>query len=152
MKKVKEFIKDKKKIVIPCLVILILVLVAVIIGIVIAKATPKSNEKELNKTLEKIGRDFYENYWYDSLREEEKEVLERLSITGFHVNLDNLGRYNNKLNEETIKSFVNSETEEACNPEKTKIIIYPNAPYSKTDYTIETVLDCGFNEEEKDTK
>lgn len=149
LNKMKELIKNNKKVIVPSLLIVVILAVVIGVGVVIAKA-PKSNEKELNAMLQEMAKDFYENYWYDSVKEKEKhEVMERLSITGLSIDLDNLGRYNAKINEEKIKEFVNAKTKEECNKSKTKIKIYPNAPYGKYDYTIETELDCGFNAEEK---
>lgn len=151
MKKAKEFIKNNKKVcILSAIAAVLLVILIVIICTTAGANSNKSKEKELTKTLKEIGQDFYENYWYDGLREEERlEVLERLSITGFHVDLDNLGRYNSKINEEKIKEFHNPKTGEECDLKNTKIVIYPNSPYGKQDYTLETVLSCGF-EDKKD--
>ena len=73
--------------------------------------------------------------------------LKKYEELGIKVNLDNLSRYNNKENEELVKTFVNNKNNEACNLQDTKVIIYPKSPYNKTDYTIEVQLVCGFEQE-----
>lgn len=143
MKKIKELLKNKR------LLIIIGVILIVIVIVLILLFTSKNEEKNLEGLLEEMGRDFYENYYYDqtgTTDEEKAEFLSRYATIGIKINLDNLGRYNSEANEEKIAEFVNPDTNESCDKENTRVIIYPKENYGKTDYDIEVELICGFEE------
>lgn len=117
------------------------------------KVLSKDNAKNnLEDTLISMGRDFYENYYYDKTGkndDERKDFLKKFEKQGIKINLDNLGRYDSSTNKEKLKEFVNPTTEESCNYQNTKAIIYPKGNFGKTDYDIEVILDCGFDTEEE---
>lgn len=148
IEKAKPFFKQNQKLVLICGGVLAVAVLALGITLTISKKTgAKDNREELTELLKEMGKDFYEDYLYDSLTENDKQnFLERISVTGLKLDLDNLGRYDGKRNVENIKKFVNSKTGEECNNTNTYITIYANAPYEKKDYNIEVTLDCGFED------
>ena len=106
-----------------------------------------NNQADLKKELESVGRNFYENFYYDKAEDEGKskaEFLAQFKEVGIKVDLENLMRASENK-DEIKKKFVNSKTKEECNQTNTKVTIKPKDPYGKTDYTIEVTLDCGFN-------
>lgn len=128
------------------------IVVFLIIVLAILFIKPKSNQKELEKSLTEMGREFYENFYYGQIgssADERTSLLSKFTTVGIKVDLDNLGRYNNGEFKDKISEFVNKKTKEKCSKTNTKVIVYPKSPYGKTDYTIETELDCGFKTEKK---
>ena len=96
-----------------------------------------------------MGKDFYENFYYEqvgSTDEERADFLSKYESIGIKINLDNLSRYGENKNADEISKFVNQKTKKACDKTNTKVVIYPQKPYNKTSYKIETQLDCGFDE------
>ena len=104
--------------------------------------------KKLDTSLVEMGREFYEDFYYEQVgtsSDERTNLLSKFTDIGIKVDLDNLGRYKNGEFKEKISEFKNTKTDEKCNKTNTKVIIYPKSPYGKTDYTIKAELDCGFN-------
>lgn len=131
-----------------CIVIGVVLVVAIIIAACFMFIKKGGQEASLSKSLESMGKDFYENFYYEqagSTDEDRTDFLSKYESIGIKVNLDNLSRYNNN-NSDKINEFVNQKTKKACDKTNTKVIIYPQKPYNKTSYKIETQLDCGFNE------
>lgn len=112
-------------------------------------ALGKNNDEKLAASLEEMGRDWYENFYYDGFDEKKRaDILSRFKDIGIKVDIDNLSRYNTEANAETLKDFKMDE-EGGCDKTETKVIIKPQDPYGKTDYAIETKLVCGDNKEEQ---
>lgn len=132
-----------------CIVIGIVLVVAIIVVACFMFIKKGGQEASLSKSLESIGKDFYENFYYEqvgSTDEERANFLSKYESIGIKVNLDNLSRYDNNKNSDEISKFVNQKTKKACDKTNTKVVIYPQKPYNKTSYKIETQLDCGFDE------
>ncbi len=130
-------------------VVLVIIVIAVAGMLLLQKG---DNKKELEKKLTEMGRDFYENFYYDQIggsADERTTLLSRFTTVGIKIDLDNLGRYNNGEYKDKISEFTNKKTKEKCSKTNTKVIVYPKSPYGKTDYKIETELDCGFEKEKK---
>lgn len=138
----KEKQENKKiKILVSLIIIVILVVTVTMIFL------KRSNEEELNTSLKEMGKNFYENFYYEQIgssSDERNALLSKFTTIGIKVDLENLGRYNDGEFSKEIKEFKNNKTRKNCNKTKTKVIIYPKTPYGKTDYKIETELDCGF--------
>ena len=135
------FLKDKRVIVSICIVVVIAVIVTLLFFVF------RSNKSALNKELENIGRNFYENYYYDQAGKDDNErkaFLAQFTTAGIKVDLDNLARAS-KDKDEILNKFVNKKTGEKCNEINTKVVIYPIEPYNKTDYKIDVAIDCGFS-------
>ena len=144
--KIKNILKDKDKMMIVGSVLVVTVLV---LGLYATRPEEKNNEEELKKELTKLGKDFYENFYYDLVVDSNGiDQISKFSTVGIKANLNALEKYNSD-NKKIIKKFVNSDTEKKCNKDNTKVIIYPKSPYKKGDYKIEIQLDCGFETEEK---
>ena len=151
--KIKNIIKkfNKKTIIICCIIFVVIVAVALIL---IIKPFGKSvtHEGKLTTSLEELGRDFYENFYYNQISkddEERSQFLEKYTDIGIKINLDNLSRFKSDETEEIKKEFVNDESKEECNLINSMVVIYPKKPYEKTSYSIDVVLECGYKEEKK---
>jgi len=150
LKKVINFVKIHKV----AFIVLAVVIVASVSIFTIASSfanVANSQEKKLTNRLEELGKSFYEDYYYTysgSTDEERAEKVSKYADTGIKVNLDNLARFNNSDSSTILSEFVNNKTNESCDKENTKVIIYPLDPYSKTSYKLEVVLECGFDEED----
>ena len=150
MKKVLEMLKENKRVLLIGLGVVVIIIGALLIPRLFATDETAKQKESLETTLKEMGKDFYENYYNDYLKEDEREeALSKFSDTGIKINLDNLSRYNSKVNEEKVKEFVNNETGEECDKEKTQVIIYPKAKYGKSDYELKVELVCGFKEKEE---
>lgn len=128
--------------------VLIVILVLLLCYFIIFRKT--SNETELKNSLNEMGKTFYENFYYEqvgSSSEEKIELLSKFTTIGIKIDLENLGRYENGEFSKDIDQFKNSLTGNQCNKTNTKVIIYPQSPYGKTDYKVEAKLDCGFQEQ-----
>lgn len=146
---IKDIINNNKKIIIVSILSLAIVIIIILVSINIFGK--QSKEKEFTNIIEKMGRDYYENYYYEQSGNninEKKDFLSRFSTIGIKIDLENLGRYNDQINKEKIAELVNPDTKEACNATNTKVIIKPKEGYQKTDYDIEVILDCGFEKKE----
>lgn len=142
---VKSDTKNKGILFIVLGVALIIVFIVVICFIV----KKNGQENVLSKSLESMGKDFYENFYYEqvgSTNEERANFLSKYESIGIKINLDNLSRYDNNKNADKLNEFVNKKTNKSCDKVNTKVTIYPKKPYNKTSYKIETQLDCGFSD------
>ena len=130
------------------LFIIMFVLVLVLFTGCGKKEETKSNEEELVKNLETLGKTFYEEYYFPYLASTEdfEKTIESLSNTGIKVDLENISRVD-VVDQNLVEQMVNSKTKEKCNQQNSSVTIYPKSPYSKTDYEINTDLDCGFKKE-----
>lgn len=136
----KNFFKDKK-------VIRIIVGIVVVIGLICLFVFAFQNFKkvDLNKSLMNMGKDFYENFYYNQIGKdtnEKKEFLKKYESIGIKVSLDNLERYDSGKNKEEVAKFKNSKTGKECDKINTMVVIYPQDPYEKTSYHIESILSC----------
>ena len=120
------------------------VVIAIVVGLILF--LNKSNEKQLNANLTKLGKQFYENFYYPSQEKSQddvKEFVKKFEKTGIKVNLENIAKVS-KVDQDLVKSMVNSKTKKECDKTESYVIIYPEKPYGKTNYKIEVNLECGF--------
>lgn len=133
---------DKKKIGIiagACVVV-----IAIVVGLILFLGG--SNEKKLNANLTKLGRQFYEEFYYPSQEKSQsdvKEFVKKFEKTGIKINLENIAKIS-KVDKALVDSMVNKKTKEKCDAKNTTVTIYPEKPYGKSDYKIEVNLECGF--------
>lgn len=137
----KKNIFTKKNIII-CSSILVVILLIVLL--ILFLTNPK---RKIKNTLENVGKDFYTNYYYDQLtkkrsKDDLKSLFSKFSKNGIKLNLNYLSSYNKGKQKDVIDSL--KYKKKSCNKDNTKVIIYPEEPYGKTDYRIELELDCGF--------
>lgn len=148
MKKKLKKIKFNKKVLMLIGVILIAV---IIVSLVLGLSKGKKSQKEiLTSELEALGIDFYENFYYDQISSDEDERIEFLKKykdIGIKINLDNLSRFKTDETKKILKKFVNDKTKKECDKTNSMVIIYPKKPYEKDSYSIDVVLDCGYEKE-----
>lgn len=103
----------------------------------------KKIEKKLREELEEMGADFYENYYYKTTGdndEERKKFVKKYHEMGIKIDLDNLSKSDSDIVEENKDEFKKYD----CDKTDTKVIIYPQEPFGKNDYKIETELKCSI--------
>ena len=99
----KEKQENKKiKILVSLIIIVILVVTVTMIFL------KRSNEEELNTSLKEMGKNFYENFYYEQIgssSDERNALLSKFTTIGIKVDLENLGRYNDGEFSKEIKEF-----------------------------------------------
>lgn len=128
----------KKKAVIIGVVVLVLVL-----GFIIIRSVSSSANK-LSNGMEKLGRSFYEDYYYPSQKKQQKDIakyMAKFEKNGIKINLDNVIKISS-LDQDLIKKIKDLAKKEKCDFNNTKIDINPKKPYGNKDYTISVDLDC----------
>lgn len=148
--KVKNILVENKKTSLISLGVAVVIVTAAVLCLNGIAFSEKVGERQqlLTQYLEDLGKEFYENFYYDAVAktdEERVEFVKKYGSIGIKVNLDNLSRYSAEGVSERIEKFVNDKTNEDCDKENTKVTIYPKEPYGKSDYSIETSLVCGFD-------
>lgn len=129
---------SKKKIIIGAVVVVL------VIGIIILICSCNSGEKKLTNNLEKLGKNFYEDYYYPSQAKSQKDVkkyMEKFSKNGISINLDNLTKISS-LDKDLLNDVKKQTKDKKCDYQKTKITIVPKKSYEKKDYTLKVDLDC----------
>ena len=133
---------DKKKIGIIAGVAV--VVIAVVVGLILFLG--RSNEKELNANLTKLGKQFYEEFYYPSQEKSQDDVkafVKKFEKIGIKINLENIAKIS-KVDKSLVDSMVNKKTKEKCDVKQSTVTIYPEKPYGKNNYKIEVNLECGF--------
>ena len=159
----------KKKIIAVCGGIVALVVVIIGFAFLIGKGR---DEKRVNDTINNLAKVFYEEFYYKAAgsgdEDKRSETLTKYQDTGIKISIDNLIRYYVTTEEykgleaalsegsvtEKSKDYIekNFKTKKfECNKDETKAIIRPKSPFGQTDYTVEIITSCGF-ENEKDAK
>lgn len=117
--------------------IIVFISIIVLLFAFLLKKNKNINQLSLEKELTKIGANYYEKQFYPGLPEEDKTKLEFYEEDGISIHitaLDNTIRLPEKI-EKSLQL-------KNCDKTKTKIIIYPKAPYGIKDYEIKTKLSC----------
>ena len=130
-------------------VIIIVVVLSIFLIFTLKKKTI-SNSEQLTKSLKEMGVQFYEDFYYNQIGKNETErkvFLEKYKDIGIKVSLDNMLRSKKTETTDENNPFINKETNEECNKNTSMVVIYPKEPYGKTDYSIDVILDCGFESE-----
>ena len=102
-------------------------------------------EHSLREICEEMGKEFYEEFYYEQLGSTKKEKEEFLSLyqkLGIKISLDTLSKYKGNKFKDKINKFINKETNTVCNRGTTKVIIYPMAPYDRNSYKMVTEIEC----------
>ena len=106
----------------------------------------RSNEKQLNANFTKLGKQFYEEFYYPSQEKSQEDVkafVKKFEKTGIKINLENIAKIS-KVDKNLVDSMVNKKTKEKCDAKQSTVTIYPEKPYGKSNYKIEVNLECGF--------
>ncbi len=125
----------------------IILLLAIIFGVLtlLMNNGSKTSEKKLSseKALNELGTMYYEKVYYPYIEKEYSEgyikFLNNKSSVGIKVTLRQIQSSIKNVNTE---NFIDYKNKTICDYDLTYIIIRPNSPYGKKDYTIETKLDC----------
>lgn len=131
----------EKKITIVCIIVAAVAVVAsLFIGFFF------NSERVAQRKLAELAKDYYENYYYDKFMqtiddESLEEAFGKNEERGFApVYLRQLLLFDNERNTKYEKYFSTSGYK--CNKNETKIQIFPEAPYGKTNYKVEYVFSC----------
>lgn len=135
--KIDSFFKQKKNILVVALVIIIILCILLFVAFRTKNHESKIDDNTLQDKLEKIGSDFYENYYYSNLSDEEKAKLSNYKDNGIRIDITNLN-----VIISIDEDIQNQLKKDKCDFNQTKIAIYPKEPYSKQDYSIELELSC----------
>lgn len=126
------------------LVIVIVIVVLILLGGIFFFYNSKLfiNGFGYDYKLKQEGKKFYEDFYYKQVGNSDTERVNKVkqySQIGIKVDLRNLNNYKEGINEEddTFEYMYDH-----CDIDNTKIIIYPEFPYGKEDYRIETELNC----------
>lgn len=154
VRKEKKLTDRQKKLIIYAIIVIL------IIGVILLFfVSEKSQEKEKSDTekaieyVRELGKDFYEDYYYEQLSDlKENEMIEDIPTflanfkeTGISVSL-NVVIQNHFRTKEAIKKEIG---EYNCDFDDTKVMIYPSDPYEKTSYKIAPILNCKNLKEEE---
>lgn len=103
----------------------------------------ETKEEKIKKELEKIGKDFYENFYYDSFLESNSTVAKYQDI-GIKFDLDNISRLLSIKGKkaDNIQELIEGTNGILCSSKETMVIFYPKEPFGKSDYTILVELSC----------
>ena len=127
------------------LISIIILVLLVFAGIKIINNFKEKPKDELTLYLEEMGKEFYEEFYYEQLGSTKKEKEEFLSLyqkLGIKISLDTLSKYKGNKFKDKINKFINKETNTVCNRGTTKVIIYPIAPYDRNSYKMVTEIEC----------
>lgn len=113
-------------------IIAIVFIAFVVVGILLFSFNNESGDNTI--VLKTAGESFYENFYYKQIKSDQASYLKNFEYIGIKISLENLERV------ETSLTSINSLS--SCNKQKTKVIIYPKAPFGRKDYIIEVELDC----------
>lgn len=128
-------------------VILCVVVLAMMVVVLAALTTFFAKPEDVvKKRIDDIVTDYYENYYYDLVlsyaptSKPLEEIMKPYKNLGFQtITLRQLTLFDGRRHAETEKILF-----EYCDPDDTTIHIYPEAPYSKTDYRVEYNYACIF--------
>ena len=132
-----KILKNKKNLFIIGGVILLAIILIIVLFFFVFNKEKEMSVETLEDKLEKVGIDFYENYYYPNLTDEQKEALVNFKENGLRIDITNLEVL------VTIEEDVKNQLEkDQCDFDQTKIAIYPKEPYGQKDYTIKLELSC----------
>ena len=142
--KMKNLLKDSKKVVIIGTAVIAIIIIALAVFL-FNKNKTNIIKRNFDAELKELAKGFYEDYYYDVLVGSfGKEYLKKQSESGIVIDLESLTNMGLEQDNK-IKDFVNPSTKETCDKNNTKVTIYPTDPYGKTDYKIETKIECNLD-------
>jgi len=142
MGKIKDLFSKEKRVKTIAIIAGAIVVIAAVVCLILFGPFNKSKriEKKLTNRMQELGKDFYENYYYDQVG---KDFVKNYENNGIKVDLNNLARLNSNDSDAILGEFKNAKGE-SCNANNTKVTIYPKDPYEKTNYEIKVTLDCNL--------
>ena len=126
------------------LVVIVLAMMAVILTVLFSNFA--SPERTIKRKIESIATDYYENYFYDSIlsygttEQNLQNLLGRYVENGFAiVSLRQLLLFDSERHSESATILT-----AYCDENTTFIRIYPDPPFSRTNYHIDYHYNCNF--------
>ena len=122
---------------------IILALVATVVLLVVLSAKEKnalSTNETLTQQLESYGEKFYEDYYFNQTQTIDGLELSSFVESGIPVTLTKMAELFVVVEADLIKTMVKGD--KVCNFDNTKVVIYPEEPFNRTSYRLETFLDC----------
>lgn len=105
------------------------------------EVSKNKDEENIRKVLEKFGKYFYEEYYYDSIETQKNKFLSRYSTIGIKIDLNNLNRLSQSiLSKKELEYF--DKALQVCDSTSTKVVIYPKGDFGKADYDMEVIMEC----------
>lgn len=118
--------------------IIVLVLLFIFVGLLVFLNL--DSERRAKTRLNQLAKVFYSYYYKDNSDKEDKDkikvFLSNYAASGLTIRLKDMRIYIDS------KKVENYSLLKKCDEEKTKVIIYPKAPYEKNDFKVKTVLSC----------
>lgn len=115
-----------------------IILLLIIIGTIIFVRFSKRFRQELR--VKNVAGSFYKYYYEDNSDKTDKDkikvFLSNYASSGLRVRLGDMETYIDTHKVENYSVLKN------CDKDKTKVTIYPKAPYGKTDYEVKVKLSC----------
>lgn len=147
-KKNREISLEKKKKKIIYISILILTITVICLYFLTNKyvENKKTDSENVIEYMEKLGKDFYESYYYPQLSELKENgmiedipsFLKNFTESGISVSLNKLI----DLHFQTEDAINKKISKYKCDFSKTRFVIYPKEPYEKKAYKLEPQIVC----------
>ncbi len=137
--------KKKKMIYLSIIIVLIMVILIYFVSKAFLEAR-KTNQERVTEYIEKLAKDFYEDYYYPQLNDmKENELIEDIPTflsnfeqRGIPISLNQLIEVHYKTESEINKVLKNYQ----CSFEETGFQIYPQSPYQKDSYKLDLHIVC----------
>ena len=115
-----------------------IIILVLIIGLIIILSLSKGLRQELR--VKNVAGSFFKYYYEDNSDKTDKDkikvFLSNYAASGLRVKLGDMETYIDTHKVENYKILKN------CDKDKTSVIIYPKAPYGKTDYDVKVKMSC----------
>ena len=106
----------------------------------------KTDSENISQYIEKLGKEFYENYYYPQLKdlqanhmiEDRTTFLKNFETTGIPVTLNRVIELRFKTEKEINRYLRNYQ----CDFKTTGFTVYPKSPYEKKSYQLEPHIVC----------
>ena len=106
----------------------------------------KTDSENISQYIEKLGKEFYENYYYPQLKdlqanhmiEDRTTFLKNFETTGIPVTLNRVIELRFKTEKEINRYLRNYQ----CDFKTTGFTVYPKCPYEKKSYQLEPHIVC----------
>lgn len=127
------------------IIALVIIALATVVGSAVATwyFTP---DKVAQREIERLAKDYYENYFYDNFSanltsDKRESEFNRYVERGFSPTyLRQLLNYDDGKHQNSAQYF--NDQSYTCDTNSTRVIFYPYAPFSSTDYTMKIDMHC----------
>ena len=129
-------------------VFVVIIILAIAVITALTSTLFYDNEKAVKNKIVEITKDYYENYFYEQLKDSEQykdankfeEIMEKYHIGALNtLSLRDLLSYDDKKNGE-YEDYLTKY----CDKDATTVRIFPDPPYERTTYHAEFTYSCNF--------